>query len=152
MAMPAIDDVRLELEENPSDPTSGTYRVTYRIELSPGDLRAEHAWRERVTLVGVDDASESTPPREDELYEVSDEWVILGRDTVIYREHVTPGIFGGGQPRSTLDEDTDVIVGTTVVSGLDEVLARVELTPYIPRPTQADSPIVRAHFGPAAHI
>jgi hypothetical protein len=50
---------------------------------------------------------------------------------------------------STLDEDGDTIIFGWVIGDEDEIYAKVWLTPFTPVGTEAQSNVVRGHFGPA---
>jgi len=51
--------------------------------------------------------------------------------------------------QNRLDEDGDTIIfGVPVLTLRDELYARVSLTPFVPRPAQADSDPVSGQFGP----
>jgi hypothetical protein len=134
--MASIQNVRLEIVENQG---SAVAQVSYTLTGSQQDADHQHAYREVVELIGVDEG-----PGEDGQNElipgglVFNGAVTFANTTPINRP---PRLLP--LPSSALDEDPGRIFPNAIFPKEDEIRARVTLTQIPPPPVIANSNLVR---------
>ncbi len=133
--MPSITGLNLNIGAGRNS-TRRTVTVTYQIRFSTPESLGNQVFRERVTLRGDD------PVFDDNVMTVFTNWTRA--QAAPLNRTITRDV-----ARSSLDEDPDTIIFGFVLGNLDELYARVELTPFSPGSAQADSNVVTGQFGPA---
>ncbi len=110
--------------------------VTYEVCFTDCETSAGSTFNEKVTLRGDD------PVWDDHLITLHGSCIRAQKGCIDRR-------FSRIVSTSVLDEDADTIIFGWVISGRDEVYARVRLTPFEPSGDSERSNTVKAHFGPA---
>lgn len=134
--MASIRDVNLIVSPGRTT-TRRTVTVTYEIRFSIPEVLSACVFRERVALRSDDPtADEQTRPLLD--------WWMRAESSPVSRRIVRQIAV------SALDEDADTVILDPSLALEDEMYARVQLTPFAPERSEADSTTVRAQIQPEA--
>jgi hypothetical protein len=139
--MASITNVKLKIVGSPTPGTS-TVTVTYDVDFNGFDKAADQPYRERITLVGIDNPSQGEDGTNDALtamltHSPNFPWPYVARASQIVPPATTLSrSYTRGIANSTLNEDK------AGVPNPDEIQAVVKLTPQSPAPVSASSDVV----------
>lgn len=133
--MATISNLQLTIDNIHAQPHLRRVKVTYQIHFNSAERMANSVFREKVTLHG-DDAG----PADTLLHTIRNGYIQATQNPVPRNIEISIA-------RQTLDEDPDTMIGGMPVGDyLDEVYARVSLTPFVPASVNLNSsPVIGTH-------
>lgn len=133
--MATISNLQLAVDNIHAQPHLRRVKVTYQVHFNSAERMANSVFREKVTLHG-DDAGTADAL----LHTVRNDYIQATQNPVLRNIEISIA-------RQTLDEDPDTMIGGMPVGDyLDEIYARVSLSPFVPPTVSLNSaPVIGTH-------